>query len=104
MGHGMATSALREGITTIVWNRNPAATRDLADLGAEVAETATDAARRAAMVVTIVRAAAVGSADLTNGLVRAPVRVRAACVLVLLTRSRKLSGLGRARRLGTANN
>ena len=54
MGHGMATSALRAGIRTIVWNRNPAATRDLADLGAEVAETAADAARRAAIVVTMV--------------------------------------------------
>jgi 3-hydroxyisobutyrate dehydrogenase len=54
MGHGMATSALRAGISTIVWNRNPAAIRDLADLGAEVAETAADAARRAAIVVTMV--------------------------------------------------
>jgi 3-hydroxyisobutyrate dehydrogenase len=54
MGHGMATSALRAGIRTIVWNRNTPATRDLADLGAEVAETAADAARRAAIVVTMV--------------------------------------------------
>jgi 3-hydroxyisobutyrate dehydrogenase len=54
MGHGMATSALRAGIPTIVWNRTPAATRDLADIGAEVAETAVDAARRAAIVVTMV--------------------------------------------------
>ncbi len=54
MGHGMATSALRARIRTIVWNRNSAATRDLADLGAEVAETAADAARRAAIVVTMV--------------------------------------------------
>ena len=54
MGHGMATSALRAGIRTIVWNRNPAAIRDLAELGAEVAETAADAARRAAIVVTMV--------------------------------------------------
>src|SRR6266571_1779992 len=50
MGHGMATSALRAGIPTIVWNRAPAATRDLAGLGADVA----DAARRAAVVVTMV--------------------------------------------------
>ena len=35
MGHGMATSALRAGIPTIVWNRTPEATRDLAELGAE---------------------------------------------------------------------
>jgi 3-hydroxyisobutyrate dehydrogenase len=54
MGHGMATSALRAGIPTIVWNRNPEATRDLSGLGAEVAETAADAARRAAIVVTMV--------------------------------------------------
>jgi 3-hydroxyisobutyrate dehydrogenase len=54
MGHGMATSALRAGIPTILWNRTPEATRDLADLGGEVAETAADAAHRAAIVVTMV--------------------------------------------------
>jgi 3-hydroxyisobutyrate dehydrogenase len=54
MGHGMAASALRAGIPTIVWNRDLAATRDLAELGAEVAETAADAARRAGIVVTMV--------------------------------------------------
>jgi 3-hydroxyisobutyrate dehydrogenase len=54
MGHAMATSALRAGIPTIIWNREPGPTRDLAELGAEVAETATDAARRAAIVVTMV--------------------------------------------------
>src|SRR2546423_2931745 len=54
MGHGMANSALRAGIPTTVWNRAPEATRDLAELGAEVAETAADAARRAEIVVTMV--------------------------------------------------
>ncbi len=54
MGHGMAVSALRAGIPTIVWNRNRDVTRDLADLGADVAESAADAARRAAIVVTMV--------------------------------------------------
>jgi 3-hydroxyisobutyrate dehydrogenase len=54
MGHGMAASALRAVIPTVVWNRHPAATRDLAGLSAEVAETAADAARRAAVVVTMV--------------------------------------------------
>jgi 3-hydroxyisobutyrate dehydrogenase len=54
MGHGMALSALRAGIPTIVWNREPEATRDLAALGAEVAESAADGARRAPMVVTMV--------------------------------------------------
>jgi 3-hydroxyisobutyrate dehydrogenase len=50
----MAISALRAGIPTIVWNRTPDATRDLAELGAEVADTVADAARRAAIVVTMV--------------------------------------------------
>jgi 3-hydroxyisobutyrate dehydrogenase len=54
MGHGMATSALRAGIPTIVWNRRPAATQDLAELGAKVAQTAADAARRAPIVITMV--------------------------------------------------
>ncbi|MBK5330950.1 MAG: NAD(P)-dependent oxidoreductase [Ilumatobacteraceae bacterium] len=54
MGHGMAASALRAGIPTVVWNRTPEATRDLAEIGAEVAATAADAARRAAIVVTMV--------------------------------------------------
>jgi 3-hydroxyisobutyrate dehydrogenase len=54
MGHAMATSILRAGIPTIVWNRRPTAARDLAGLGADVAETAADAARRAAVVVTMV--------------------------------------------------
>ena len=54
MGHGMAVSALRAGIPTIVWNRRMEAARDLAELGAQVAGTAADAARRAAIVVTMV--------------------------------------------------
>jgi 3-hydroxyisobutyrate dehydrogenase len=54
MGHGMATSLLRAGIPTIVWNRRPAATQDLAELGAEVAQTAADAARQAPIVITMV--------------------------------------------------
>jgi 3-hydroxyisobutyrate dehydrogenase len=54
MGHGIATSALRAGIPTVVWNRTPEATRDLAEIGAEIAETAADAARRVDIVVTMV--------------------------------------------------
>jgi 3-hydroxyisobutyrate dehydrogenase len=54
MGHGLATNAMRAGIPTIVWNRDPGATRDLADGGASVAETASDAARQAGIVVTMV--------------------------------------------------
>jgi 3-hydroxyisobutyrate dehydrogenase len=54
MGHGMAISTLRAGIPTIVWNRRPAAAQELAGLGADVAATAADAARRAGVVVTMV--------------------------------------------------
>jgi 3-hydroxyisobutyrate dehydrogenase len=54
MGHAMAANALRAGIPTLVWNRDRGATRDLIDLGAEVAETPADAARRAGIVVTMV--------------------------------------------------
>ena len=54
MGHAMASSALRAGLPTIVWNRDPRPTRELAGLGAEVAATPADAARRAAIVVTMV--------------------------------------------------
>src|SRR3984957_15474075 len=54
MGHAMAANALRAGIPTIAWNRNPGATRDLAELGAEAVETPADAARRADIVVTMV--------------------------------------------------
>ena len=54
MGHGMAASALRAGIPTIVWDRRAEATRDLARLGGQVAATAADAARRAAIVITMV--------------------------------------------------
>jgi len=54
MGHGLAISALRAGIPTVVWDRRPEATRDLGQLGAEVANIAADAARRAAIVITMV--------------------------------------------------
>jgi 3-hydroxyisobutyrate dehydrogenase len=54
MGHAMATRALGAGIPTIVWNREPRATQDLAKSGAEVADSSAEAARRAAIVVTMV--------------------------------------------------
>jgi 3-hydroxyisobutyrate dehydrogenase len=54
MGHAMATSALRAGLPTVVWNREPDATKDLAVLGADVAGTAADATARAGIVVTMV--------------------------------------------------
>ena len=54
MGHAMAANAVRAGIPTVVWNRDPGATRDLANLGAKVAESPEDAARQAAIAVTMV--------------------------------------------------
>jgi 3-hydroxyisobutyrate dehydrogenase len=54
MGHGMAASALRAGIPTTVWNRNQESTRDLSELGAEVARTAADAAGSVSIVITMV--------------------------------------------------
>ena len=54
MGHGLATSTLRSGIPTIVWNRTTEATRDLVELGAEAADSPADAAERASVVVTMV--------------------------------------------------
>jgi 3-hydroxyisobutyrate dehydrogenase len=54
MGHGMADSALRAGLPTVVWNREPGTTDDLAARGAEVADSAAKAARRATIVVTMV--------------------------------------------------
>lgn len=72
MGRRMAQRALGAGIPTIVWNRHPEATRQLAEAGAEVAETAADAALRAGIVVTMVSdAQAVGSLAREQGLLAA---------------------------------
>src|SRR5271169_6867285 len=72
MGHGMASSALRAGLPTIVWNRRREATRDLAARGAVVADSADDAARRAGIVVTMVTdAAAVASIAHDQGMLAA---------------------------------
>ena len=54
MGHGMAASALRAHIPTIVWDVNAERSRDLAGMGAQVADTAVDAAARAGIAVTMV--------------------------------------------------
>ncbi|HUE09071.1 MAG TPA: NAD(P)-dependent oxidoreductase [Acidimicrobiales bacterium] len=54
MGHAMAASALRAGVPTVVWNREPDRTKDLDELGATVATTPADAASRADIVVTMV--------------------------------------------------
>jgi 3-hydroxyisobutyrate dehydrogenase len=54
MGSGMASSALRAGISLVVWNRDPKAAYALADRGAEVAATAADAVRDVDVVITMV--------------------------------------------------
>jgi 3-hydroxyisobutyrate dehydrogenase len=72
MGHGMAASALRAGIPTVVWDRRAEATRDLVQLGAQVADTAAEAAGRAAIVVTMVTDAdAVTSIAVDHGMLAA---------------------------------
>jgi 3-hydroxyisobutyrate dehydrogenase len=54
MGHGMAASALRAGMPTVVWDRHQERTADLAGRGAVVAGDPADAARQAGIVVTMV--------------------------------------------------
>jgi 3-hydroxyisobutyrate dehydrogenase len=54
MGRAMAGSALRRGISTVVWNRDLAVARQMADQGAEVAGSAVDAVQGVDMVITMV--------------------------------------------------
>ena len=54
MGRAMAGSALRNGIPTVVWNRDPAAASGLVDQGAEVATSVADAVKAATVVITMV--------------------------------------------------
>jgi 3-hydroxyisobutyrate dehydrogenase len=50
----MASSALRNGIPTVVWNREPAVATPMADRGAEVSPSAADAVREVDVVITMV--------------------------------------------------
>jgi 3-hydroxyisobutyrate dehydrogenase len=50
----MASSALRNGISTVVWNREPAVATLMADRGAEVAPSAADAVKGVDVVITMV--------------------------------------------------
>ncbi len=54
MGRAMAGSALRSGIPTVVWNRDPGVAHRLADQGADVAASAADAVEGTTMVITMV--------------------------------------------------
>ncbi len=54
MGRGMASSALRAGIPTVVWDRNLEAARPLVELGAEAATTAPAAVQGVDVAITMV--------------------------------------------------
>jgi 3-hydroxyisobutyrate dehydrogenase len=54
MGRAMAGSALRNDISTVVWNRDLDTARQMADLGADVALSAVDAVRGVDVVITMV--------------------------------------------------
>ncbi len=54
MGRAMAASALRSGISTVVWNRGPDAAHGLAEQGAEVARSVAEAVSGVDVVITMV--------------------------------------------------
>ena len=54
MGQAMAGSALRSGISTVVWNRDPDTARRMAGQGARVATSAVDAVKEVDVVITMV--------------------------------------------------
>jgi 3-hydroxyisobutyrate dehydrogenase len=54
MGQPMAANIVRAGLPTVVWNRRSGPARQLAEQGAEVADSPADAARRADVVITMV--------------------------------------------------
>jgi 3-hydroxyisobutyrate dehydrogenase len=54
MGRAMAGCALRNDISTVVWNRELETARQMADQGAEVALSAVDAVKGVDMVITMV--------------------------------------------------
>jgi len=54
MGRAMAGSALRAGISTVVWNRDLDTAGPMADQGARIAQSAVDAVKGVDVVVTMV--------------------------------------------------
>lgn len=54
MGRAMASSAIRNGISTVVWNRELTVARQMADQGAEVAASVVDAVKGVDVVITMV--------------------------------------------------
>ena len=68
----MAGSAMRSGISLVVWDRRPGASTDLATQGVQVAQAVPDAVEEADVVITMVtNADAVVSLATDQGLVRA---------------------------------
>jgi 3-hydroxyisobutyrate dehydrogenase len=69
MGRAMAGSALRAGISVVVWNRDPHVADSLADQGAEVTHSVAEAVRDVDVVITMVTDAnAVSSIATEQGL------------------------------------
>lgn len=54
MGRAMASSALRNGISTVVWDRDPGIARRMAGQGAVVGSSAVDAVKAVEIVITMV--------------------------------------------------
>jgi 3-hydroxyisobutyrate dehydrogenase len=72
MGRAMAASALRHGIPTVVWNRNPEVARGVVEKGAEIASSVADAVKGVDVVITMVTdTAAVTSIAIDLGMLEA---------------------------------
>jgi 3-hydroxyisobutyrate dehydrogenase len=72
MGRAMAASALRHGIPTVVWNRNPELARGVVEKGADIASSVADAVKGVDVVITMVTdTAAVTSIAIDLGMLEA---------------------------------
>ena len=64
MGSAMARNLVGAGLSTTVWDRSPAATRPLAEAGAQVAASPAEAVRDAGVVITMLP-----TADVVNSVI-----------------------------------
>jgi 3-hydroxyisobutyrate dehydrogenase len=69
MGAAMARNLVAAGLPTTVWDRSPSASAPLADAGASVAASAAEAARGAAVVITMLPTAEIVSGLIFDGAV-----------------------------------
>ena len=67
MGSAMARNLIAAGLHTTVWDRSPAATAALADAGARVAPSASEAVRNAQVVITMLPTAEVVTSVILDG-------------------------------------